>query len=83
MFWAIHVKPICHQTQPSVDSVARKVFSCDSFHPNFCFLFSFEFCIILLFSRFFFQGLFAGEHIIRDVAAYLGKDFTEIGNNFQ
>lgn len=27
------------------------------------------------------QGLFAGEHIIRDIAEFLGKDATEIGKN--
>lgn len=28
------------------------------------------------------QGMFAGEHIIRDVARTLGKDVTEIGKPF-
>lgn len=39
--------------------------------------FPFEFFIY----RSILQGLFAGEHIIRDVAAFLKKDFTEIGKN--
>lgn len=29
------------------------------------------------------QGMFAAEHIIRDVAQFLGKDVIEIGKNSQ